>query len=203
MVFIVCFLSLDHMPSPRISLYRGRETLPRLPTLPAVSLVCFCCRARSLCSTTESPWLLNPYLVHINAQGRVELEGDSWRKHPRPFPCSHSGYSLLSNGWEFESPWKHTCGVSVRLFPGRLTRAERTHHEHGQHHPMGSHPKQSKEKETQTPASSTLCFVTGGTEWPSALGCCHQEGLCPQTVSQNKRPLLKLIFVSTPSRKQE
>lgn len=57
---------------PPIS-FRGRKTLPQQLTVPAVSSACFCCLARSLCSTTESPWLLNPYLVHINPprRGRV------------------------------------------------------------------------------------------------------------------------------------
>lgn len=120
MLFIICLFPVPEsraLPTffPVFLCNRGRTTLPQHPTLPAVSLVCFCCLARSLCSTTESPWLLNPYLVHINPQGRggVRRRQTVGKRHRDHFHALAAGHSSPSTGCDLESPWKHSSGVSV------------------------------------------------------------------------------------------
>jgi hypothetical protein len=64
---------------PRFLLTK-KEVLPCFSAVPSVSLVCFCCLARNLRSTAESPWLLNPYLQHTANRGGARLEGNTLEK---------------------------------------------------------------------------------------------------------------------------
>lgn len=107
-----------------------------------------------------------------------------------------NGSSSVSVWLAFESPWKHTSGMSIGVFPERLNWRWKIHPECGHHHRLSCDARLTTKKAGWVPASASLCCLTADTV-ARLLGL-HafplSGKLYPQIVSHNKSslPLLGL-----------